>query len=74
MNKAIAVLGLTALLATSGCSGLSRQEQQALTGGAIGTAGGAVAGALIGGSVVTGALVGGAAGAAIGALKDELDE
>jgi hypothetical protein len=66
MTKRITVLAL-ALALLAGCSGLSRQEQRALSGGAIGAAGGAVVGALTGG-VVTGALIGGAGGAAIGAL------
>lgn len=50
------------------CSGLSRQQQRALSGGAIGAAGGAALGAITGGSMVTGAVLGGAGGAAIGAL------
>jgi hypothetical protein len=60
----IVVLAL-ALLA--GCSGLSKQEQRALTGGAIGAAGGVVVGALAGG-VLVGAAIGAAGGAAVGAL------
>jgi hypothetical protein len=46
---------------------MNRQQQRALSGGAIGAAGGAVICAMTGG-VVTGALVGAAGGAAIGAL------
>lgn len=56
------------LLSVAGCSGLNEREQRALTGGAIGAAGGAAVGLLTGGSAVTGALIGGAGGAAIGAL------
>jgi osmotically inducible lipoprotein OsmB len=51
----------------AGCS-LTNREERAVTGGAVGAAGGAAIGALSGGSVLTGALVGGAGGAAIGAL------
>ncbi len=60
-------IAVLALALVSGCSGMSRQQQRALSGGAIGAAGGAVIGALTGG-VVTGALIGGAGGAAVGAL------
>lgn len=56
------------LIATAGCSGLNEREQRALSGGAIGAAGGAAIGLLTGGSAVTGALIGGAGGAAVGAL------
>ncbi|WP_439596124.1 hypothetical protein [Falsiroseomonas sp.] len=56
------------LIPLAACEGLSRREQRALSGGAIGAAGGAAVGALTGGSAVTGALIGGAGGAAVGAL------
>ncbi len=59
------------LLATAGCSDMTRQQQRALSGGAIGAAGGAVAGALVGGYAVTGALIGAGAGAAVGALTSD---
>lgn len=69
--RKLAVVATAALtLAVTGCSGLSKQEQRALTGGAIGVAGGAAAGALIGGSVVGGALLGGGGGALLGAFTD----
>jgi hypothetical protein len=55
------------LIATAGCSNLSEREQRALTGGALGAAGGLVIGAVTGGPLV-GALIGTGAGAAIGAL------
>ena len=63
----IACLG-AALIAIAGCSGLNEREQRALSGGAIGAAGGAAVGLITGGSALTGALIGGAGGAAIGAL------
>ncbi|MBU8539720.1 hypothetical protein [Falsiroseomonas tokyonensis] len=56
------------IIPLAACEGLSRREQRALSGGAIGAAGGAAVGALTGGSAVTGALIGGAGGAAVGAL------
>lgn len=65
-------LSLT-LLGTAACSGLNHTEQRALSGGAIGAAGGAAIGALTGGSAVTGALIGGAGGAAAGALTADRD-
>lgn len=52
----------------AGCENMNNQQQRALSGGAIGAAGGAAVGALTGGSLVTGALIGGAGGAAVGAL------
>jgi hypothetical protein len=51
----------------------SSTGDRALTGGAIGAAGGAAVGAVTGGSAVTGAILGGAAGAATGAVTDEDD-
>ena len=59
---------VVALLLLAGCDHLSGQQQRALSGGAIGAAGGAIIGALTGGPL-TGALIGGAGGAAVGALK-----
>lgn len=55
-------------LTATACENMSNQQQRALSGGAIGAAGGAALGALTGGSAVTGALIGGAGGAAVGAL------
>ena len=51
-----------------GCSNMSAREQRALSGGAMGAAGGAAIGWLAGGGALTGALIGGGAGATIGAL------
>jgi hypothetical protein len=61
---------VTSMLALGACSGMNRTQQRALSGGAIGAAGGMAIGALTGGasSAVGGALIGGAGGAAIGAL------
>lgn len=65
--KAIASALLIAV-ALTGCQNMTRQQQRALSGGALGAAGGAAIGAITGGSAVTGALIGGAGGAAVGAL------
>jgi hypothetical protein len=63
-------LGLTlaSLILTAGCAGLSPREQRMLSGGAIGAAGGALIGALSGGSPAAGAVIGGAGGALIGGV------
>jgi len=60
----LAVVVLAAV--TFGCVGMSRQQQGTLSGGAIGATGGAVLGAISGGSPAVGAVVGGAAGALTG--------
>lgn len=65
MKRVIASVLLVAFLA--GCSGMSNQQQRTVSGGAIGAAGGAGVGLLLG-APVAGALIGGAAGAATGAL------
>lgn len=59
------------MLATAGCSGLTVQEQRALSGAGLGAAGGTVLSAIVGGNLLMGALVGGGAGAAIGALTTD---
>ena len=64
------ILGL-AMLTLAACSGMSQQEQQALSGGAIGAAGGAVIGAMAG-SPAIGATIGGAAGTATGAMWEDI--
>jgi hypothetical protein len=56
------------LLSLTACANMNRTQQRALSGGAIGAAGGAAIGAIAGGSPLTGALIGGAGGAAVGAL------
>jgi osmotically inducible lipoprotein OsmB len=66
-NLAIALICLGAL---AGCSNLSQREQRALSGGALGAAGGAVIGAVTG-SWAVGALVGAAGGAAVGAITSK---
>lgn len=65
----IAALALAGLV-VAGCSGMNTQQQRALSGGAIGAAGGAAIG-LMTGSTLTGALVGGALGTGGGLLYHE---
>jgi len=66
MKRSLALL--MGILLLAGCDHLSRQQQRALSGGAIGAAGGLAISAVAGGSLVTGGLVGAAGGAAVGAL------
>lgn len=68
--RAVACAAL--LLATLGaCSNMTPTQQRALSGGAIGAAGGAALTALTGGSVGLGAAIGGAAGVGAGLLLPE---
>ena len=55
---------------TTGCAGLSPAQQRAVTGGAIGAAGGALIGGAAG-NAGAGAAIGGAAGAAGGYLYEK---
>ena len=74
MTRTLAVLSFTALLITTGCTGMSSTEQRMLSGGAIGAGAGAVVGALTGGlGVATGAAIGAGAGAATGLIIDQAD-
>lgn len=60
------VLLLLAVLSVAGC-GYNRGDR-AVSGGLLGAGGGAVAGALVGGSPLAGAAIGGLGGAALGGL------
>jgi osmotically inducible lipoprotein OsmB len=71
MKRLMSWLVAVAIVTLAGCSNMSQQEQQALSGGAIGAAGGAIIGAMAG-SPAVGAAIGGAAGAATGALWDDI--
>jgi osmotically inducible lipoprotein OsmB len=72
MKRLVVLFLVVALLAMTGCAGMSARQQRALSGGAIGAAGGAAVGAVTGGSPAVGAGVGGAAGAATGYFWDRL--
>jgi len=69
--KAIAVLGLIAL---ASCSGMNDTQQRTLSGGAAGTAIGAVGTVMTGGCVACGAAIGGAVGAAGGYVYDQVQK
>lgn len=74
MRRILALtLGLV-LLVTVGCANMTSREQRALSGGAIGAAGGALLGAIVGGSPAIGAGVGGAVGVAAGALWEDINK
>jgi hypothetical protein len=63
------MLLFVALTGLVGCSGMTRTQQRALSGGAIGAAAGvALTAATGGGNLLLGGALGGAGGAAIGAL------
>ena len=55
-------------LGVSGCSGMNNQQQRAVSGGAIGAAGGAALGLVTGYNPVVMGVLGAAGGAAVGAL------
>lgn len=63
-----AVLAGLVLLSTAGCSNMNAQQQRALSGGALGAAGGLAISAVAGGPLLLGGLLGGATGAAVGAV------
>ena len=67
-TKAPAAMAVILALALSACADMPSQQQRALSGGAIGAAGGAAIGALVGGAALPGALIGAGGGALIGAL------
>lgn len=67
MKKSATALTVAALFLTTGCTNLSRTEEGALSGGAIGAGVGAAATAIAGSSIAAGMIVGGAVGAAAGA-------
>ncbi len=71
MRISALALPVVAVLALSGCSGLSTTEQRVLSGGAIGAGVGAVGTAVTGGCVACGTVIGGAAGAAAGYIVDQ---
>lgn len=60
------------ILSLTGCADLNGTQQRALTGGAIGAAGGAIIGAVTAGNPAAGAAIGGAVGAAGGVIIPQL--
>lgn len=72
IRSKLPVLSVVVLaFALSGCANMTNQQQRALSGGAIGAAGGAAVAVMTGGGALTGALIGAGGGAAIGALTSK---
>jgi osmotically inducible lipoprotein OsmB len=72
--KRVLALGVVFLwLGVVGCANMTPRQQRALSGGAMGAAGGTAVGAIVGGSPTIGAAVGGAAGTAAGALWEDIN-
>ena len=59
---------VVAAVSLAGCSNMTTAQQRALSGGAIGAAGGVAISAIAGGPLWLGGLLGGAGGAVIGAV------
>jgi len=68
MQKILFALMILLLLSVSACTNMSRTQQGALSGGAIGAGAGLGISALTGGSLGTGALIGGALGGVAGGI------
>jgi uncharacterized membrane protein len=71
MKRLVFVAFAVVILGTGGCSNMTQQEKNALTGGAVGAVGGTIIGAMAG-SPAIGAAIGGAAGTATGAMWDDI--
>ena len=68
-NKYLLPVALLAAVSLGGCADMTQQQQRMLSGAAIGTAGGAIIGAMAGNAGV-GALIGAGVGTAGGYLVD----
>jgi hypothetical protein len=68
MRKILPSLLILMLLSASACTNMSRTQQGALSGGAIGAGAGLGISALTGGSLGAGALIGGALGGVAGGI------
>ncbi len=71
-SKIRILLIMVCIISLCGCAGMSSTEQRALSGGAMGSAVGVGAAALIGGPLIVGAAAGAAAGAIGGVVVDEM--
>ena len=68
MRKILLSIMILMLLSASACTNMSRTQQGALSGGAIGAGAGLGISALTGGSLGAGALIGGALGGVAGGI------
>ncbi len=71
MRKIRSISAVLLTVFTLSCAGMTPTQQRALSGGAIGAAGGAAISAIAGGSAAVGAVIGGAAGVLTGTLIGE---
>ena len=62
---------LLAFVLLFGCAGMTRTQQKTLSGAGIGAGGGAILGAVTGGSPAVGAVIGGGVGAVTGYILGE---
>jgi osmotically inducible lipoprotein OsmB len=67
-NTPRVILVAVCALSLTACSGMNRQQQRTLSGGALGAAGGAAITAIVGGPVLAGAAIGAGVGAVTGAV------
>jgi hypothetical protein len=74
MKKMIASIVIVSFLGVAGCTNMSRTQQGAVSGGAVGAGVGAGISLLTGGGLVTGALLGGALGAVGGGIYGDSKE
>jgi len=68
---AVVFIILVCVFTFVGCSGMTRTQQTTLSGAGIGAAGGAVLGAVVGGSPLVGAGIGAAVGGVAGYIVGE---
>ena len=68
---AVVFIILVCVFTFGGCSGMTRTQQTTLSGAGIGAAGGAVLGAVVGGSPLVGAGIGAAVGGVAGYIVGE---
>jgi len=72
MKRIVIVFVMLAFVFTFvGCAGMSRTQQTTLSGAGIGAAGGAILGAVVGGSPLVGAAIGAGVGGAAGYIVGE---
>lgn len=74
MRKMIISILIVSVLGAVGCTNMSRTQQGAVSGGAVGAAAGAGISLLTGGGLLTGALLGGALGAVGGGIYGDSKE
>jgi osmotically inducible lipoprotein OsmB len=74
IKSSMKTLAILCLVGLASCSGMNDTQQRTLSGGAAGTAIGAVGTVMTGGCVACGAAIGGAVGAAGGYVYDQIEK